>query len=98
MRLGEAERHVDLEFADGCLTVDRRSTRYPHGERRVVRLPAVTGVLDVEVVHDRSVTEIFVADGALAFSLRSYLDGASGASVASEGRLRIASVQAHRFD
>ncbi len=98
VRLGEAERHVDLEFADGCLTVDRRSTRYPHGERRVVRLPAVTGVLDVEVVHDRSVTEIFVADGALAFSLRSYLDGASGASVAGEGRLRIASVQAHRFD
>ncbi|WP_454228455.1 GH32 C-terminal domain-containing protein [Propioniciclava flava] len=98
VRLGEAERHVDLEFADGCLTVDRRSTRYPHGERRVVRLPAVTGVLDVEVVHDRSVTEIFVADGALAFSLRSYLDGASGVSMASEGRLRIASVQAHRFD
>ncbi|MFZ2427065.1 MAG: GH32 C-terminal domain-containing protein, partial [Propioniciclava sp.] len=74
------------------------TTLYPHGGSRVVRLPAGAGRLDVEVIHDRSVTEVFLGGGALAFSLRSYLDGAAGASLAASGSLAVASVTAHRFD
>ena len=98
LRLGDRARHVDLTFAAGRLTVDRSTTLYPHGGSRVVRLPAGAGRLDVEVIHDRSVTEVFLGGGALAFSLRSYLDGAAGASLAASGSLAVASVTAHRFD
>ena len=65
--------HVSLEFAPGTLTVDRSSTHYPHGERRFVPVPDQE-VLDVTVIHDRSVTEVFVGGGEVAFSMRSYLD------------------------
>lgn len=64
---------VVLEFAEGRMTVDRSTTHYPHGNRRTVPLPEVDK-LDVKVVHDRSVTEIFVGEGHIAFSMRSYLD------------------------
>lgn len=64
---------VSLEFELGALTVDRSTTRYPHGDRRRLAIPNPNR-LGVTVVHDRSVTEIFLADGHTAFSLRSYLD------------------------
>lgn len=65
--------HVLLEFERGALVVDRSTTRYPHGDRRRLAIPD-RDRLAVTIVHDRSVTEIFVAGGHTAFSLRSYLD------------------------
>ncbi len=53
--------------------MDRSTTRYPHGDHRVVTLPEGT-VPHLEILHDRSITEIYVGDGDLAFTLRSYLD------------------------
>ena len=65
--------HVTLAFERGALTVDRSTTRYPHGDLRRLAVPDLDR-LEVTVVHDRSVTEVFVAGGHTAFSLRSYLD------------------------
>lgn len=86
-----AGEHLLLAFRHGTLTVDRGATRYPHGGRRRVAVPALDR-LDVTVVHDRSVTEIFVAGGHTAFSLRSYLDAEDfGVAIAGRGRLVAAS-------
>lgn len=77
VRLGSSSRYVDLTFTATHMVVDRSTTRYPHGNRRHVTLPSsVAGAqsLTLEVLHDRSVTEIFVGDGAMTFTLRSYLD------------------------
>lgn len=74
------DSRVVVTIDDDSLIVDRSATRYPHGERRSVRLPSplVAGHgadrLRVELLHDRSVTEIFVGDGLVAFSMRTYLD------------------------
>ena len=74
LHLGKPDgAQVVLGFERGALTVDRSTTRYPHGDRRRLAIPDLDR-LAVTVVHDRSVTEIFVADGHTAFSLRSYLD------------------------
>ncbi len=74
LTLGKADGpRVDVLFEDGQMVVDRSTTHYPHGDRRVVPVPAGERV-DVQVVHDRSVTEIFVGSGHTAFSMRSYLD------------------------
>jgi beta-fructofuranosidase len=74
LRLGKSDgAQVGLSFERGALTVDRSATRYPHGDVRRLAIPDLDR-LDVTVVHDRSVTEIFVAGGHTAFSLRSYLD------------------------
>ena len=64
---------VVLRFEPGAVTVDRGTTRYPHGEVRRLAIPALDR-LAVTVVHDRSVTELFIAGGHTVFSLRSYLD------------------------
>lgn len=88
MRLGSESSHVDFRFTGTQMVVDRSTTRYPHGDQRTVTLPAAasspeipggTGATDpstltVELLHDRSVTELFLDDGALSFTMRSYLD------------------------
>lgn len=74
LRLGRPDgAQIMLSFERGALTVDRSTTRYPRGDRRRLAVPDLDR-LTVTVVHDRSVTEIFIADGHTAFSLRSYLD------------------------
>ena len=73
IRIGSKARHVDIKLQGGQLIVDRSTTRYPHGDHRVVTLPEGT-VPHLEILHDRSITEIYVGDGDLAFTLRSYLD------------------------
>ena len=78
---------VILAFERGTLTVDRSTTRYPHGDSRRVRIPDLDRLV-VTVVHDRSVTEVFVSDGHTAFSLRSYLDP-DGFQVAITGRVGV---------
>lgn len=70
--LRSGDSGVELRFDHGHLTVDRSRTRYPHGGRRTVSVPA-DSVLTVDVVHDRSVTEVFVGDGHTSFSMRSFL-------------------------
>lgn len=93
LRLGApAGAQVVVAFERGALTVDRSTTRYPHGNSRRVTIPDLDR-LAVTVVHDRSVTEIFVADGHTAFSLRSYLDP-DGFEVAIAGEARLATAAA----
>lgn len=77
LRLGTAECHISVAFADGRLTVDRSTSRYPqsHDARKMVRsltLPEGDEI-DLLVVHDRSVTELYLAEGEIVFSLRSFL-------------------------
>ncbi|MFT4295931.1 MAG: glycoside hydrolase family 32 protein [Micropruina sp.] len=80
-----------LGFRRGRLTVDRSATRYPHGERRSLAIPDSTRIR-IELIHDRSITELFVADGQTAFSLRSYLDaGERQVALQASGTLRVLS-------
>ncbi len=73
----------------GRLTIDRGATRYPHGSTRTVSVPDVEA-LRVQLVHDRSVTELFVADGHTVFSLRSYLEpGEFTVTLAARGSIHV---------
>ncbi|WP_103064396.1 glycoside hydrolase family 32 protein [Actinomyces qiguomingii] len=90
LRIGDEACCVTIEFLyddDGAarLVVDRSRSRYTrHGATRTVTLPAGTPPR-LEVVHDRSITELFVGDGALVFTLRSFVaPGTTGASVIGE--------------
>ena len=98
VRIGSPDSHIDLTARDGRLVLDRSATRYPHGERRTVTLPDAAP-LTLEVFHDRSATEVFLNDGELALSLRSFLDpDASGVTLRADGRVTILDAAAHRFD
>ena len=88
-----------VRVSESLLEVDRSRTRYPHGGiRRVSLEPGWAG--SVEVVHDRSITEIFLGGGRLAFTLRSFLEGTgSGLALgASGGAVRVADARAARAD
>ena len=88
-----------MRVSESLLEVDRSRTRYPHGGiRRVSLEPGWAG--SVEVVHDRSITEIFLGGGRLAFTLRSFLEGTgSGLALgASGGAVRVADARAARAD
>lgn len=81
------------------LVVDRSASRYTgRGARRTVGVPAgAAGRL--EVLHDRSITEIFVGDGDLAFTLRSFVaPDSSGAALIADGPVRLGPVAAVHFD
>ena len=60
--------------------MDRSTSRYTqHGSTRVVTLPEGCEQV-LGVIHDRSLTEVFVGDGALVLTLRSFVDiNSSGA-------------------
>ena len=89
IRIGSENCHVDITLSGGQLIVDRSTTHYPHGDCRAVTLPGGT-TERLEVLHDRSVTEIFAGDGDIAFTLRSFLDSEdSGAQVFSESEGRV---------
>ena len=83
---------VALRFEPGAVTIDRSTTRYPHGGTRRVALPA-GGRLNLTVVHDFSVTELYLAGGHTVFSLRSYLDP-DGFEVTIGGRAHVATAAA----
>jgi len=94
VRIGDDTCYVTVELvSDGAATrlvVDRSHSRYTqHGDRRTVTVP--TGVRPrLEVLHDRSVTEVFVGDGEVAFTLRSFVaPGATGAELITGGALRL---------
>jgi len=98
LRIGTDASHVDFAVTGNQLVVDRATTRYPHGGRRTVTLPDDRR-LRVEVFHDRSVTEVFLAEGAVSFSMRSYLaEGAGGVRLRAVGAVALTDVSAARFD
>ena len=95
VRIGE-ESGLEVVLEDGRLTVDLSGTRYPHGGRRVVTLePGEAG--RVEILHDRSITEIYLGDGSRVFTTRSFLNG-EGAGVALVGAASVTNVSAARAD
>ncbi len=95
VRIGE-ESGLSIIFEDGRLTVDLTGTRYPHGGRRVVTLDAGEASR-VEILHDRSITEIYLGDGSRVFTTRSFLNG-EGAGVTLVGTASVTNVSAARAD
>lgn len=91
VRIGSEDSFVEIALERGVLHVDRRASRYTqHGAQRAVTLPAGTPPV-LEILHDRSVTEVFVGEGDLAFTLRSFVDPQhGGADLLVEGGLRLA--------
>ena len=76
--------------------MDLTGTRYPNGGRRVVTLdPGESG--RVEILHDRSITEIYLGDGSRVFTTRTFLRG-QGAGVTLAGAASVTNVRAARVD
>ncbi|MDO4791245.1 MAG: glycoside hydrolase family 32 protein [Buchananella hordeovulneris] len=73
------QQAVRFTLARGQLLVDRSSSRYPFDKRRTVSLP--DPLRSLEVLHDRSVTEVFLNDGELAFTMRSFVDDVPGVAL-----------------
>lgn len=88
--------HITVTFTRGVMIVDRSATRYPHGQTRRVSIPDLQDI-DVTIVHDRSVTEIFVGEGHTAFTMRSYLDP-ENFEVLVSGQARILAANATVFN
>lgn len=98
LRIGSEDCHVDVTIEDDRLVVDRSTSRYPHGGRRVVTLPPEAR-RRLEVLHDRSLTEVFVGDGDLAFTLRSFVDpSVSGVRLRTQGPVDVLVGRCHRRD
>ena len=103
LRIGDDASFVSLclrRTASGPqLVVDRSASRYArHGARRTVGVPAAAA-RRLEVLHDRSITEVFVGDGDLAFTLRSFVaPDSSGAVLVADGPVRLGRVAAVHFD
>ena len=95
VRIG-SESGLEITLEEGRLTVDLTGTRYPHGGRRVVTLDAGEACR-VEILHDRSITEIYLGDGSRVFTTRSFLNGA-GTGVALEGGASVTDIRAVRAD
>ena len=97
LTIGDRSR-VTVRLTADELSVDRNASRYPAGGSRTVQAPRAVdrgSVRRLRVLHDRSVTEVFVDDGATTFSFRSFVDG-GGIAVAAESRsvhLRAASAR-----
>ncbi|MGY5764111.1 glycoside hydrolase family 32 protein [Brachybacterium sp. DNPG3] len=96
LEIAAGEHAVRIELDAERLRVDRSASRYPLGGAREATLPPASGPRRLTVVHDRSVTEIFV-DDLLAFSLRSFLgSGEPEVRVAAPtGRARLVGPIAH---
>mgnify|MGYP001003998519 FL=1 len=103
LRIGDDSCFVSLCLrrtdAGPQLVVDRSASRYArHGARRTVGVPAAAAGR-LEVLHDRSITEIFVGDGDLAFTLRSFVaPDSTGAVLVADGPVRLGPVAAVHFD
>jgi beta-fructofuranosidase len=98
VRIGTDRSHVDIILDGGALRVDRSTSRYTqHGAVRTVTLPEGCASV-LEIVHDRSLTEVFVGDGALAFTMRSFVDpDSSGARLLAGGVLTLKSGRVRTF-
>ena len=98
LRIGSDQSHVDIVLDEGALRVDRSTSRYTqYGAVRTVTLPEGCEPV-LEIVHDRSLTEVFVGDGILAFTLRSFVDvSSSGARLLVERPLELTSASTRTF-
>lgn len=89
---------VSFLIDEGVVTVDRTNSRYPHGSRRVITLPEGAST-QVEILHDRSVTEVFFGDGALALCLRSFIaPDDDGVEITARGTVVLSQVSCARLD
>ena len=98
LRIGSDDSHVDITLDGRVLRVDRSTSRYTqHGSTRVVTLPEGREPV-LEVIHDRSLTEVFVGDGALVLTLRSFVDiNSSGARLMVGENLALTAGSARTF-
>lgn len=98
LQIGPDQSHLSLSGRGTEFVIDRATTSYPHGDRRQITLPA-RQPLQLEVVFDRSVTEVFLADGELVCSQRSYLTGhGGGVQLSATGTIRVLDASAARLD
>lgn len=68
---------MDITLDGQVLRVDRSTSRYTqYGSVRSVTLPEGCAPV-LEVIHDRSLTEVFVGDGELVLTLRSFVEVSS---------------------
>lgn len=95
VRIG-AGSGLEITLEEERLVVDLTGTRYPHGGRRVVSL-APGEASRVEILHDRSITEVYLGDGSRVFTARSFLRGA-GAGVTLAGGALVTNLRAARAD
>ena len=95
VRIG-SDSGLSITLEEGRLTVDLTGTRYPHGGRRIVTLDAGEASR-VEILHDRSITEIYLGDGSRVFTTRSFLRG-EGTGVTLLGAASVTNVSAVRAD
>ena len=95
VRIG-SDSGLSITLEEGRLTVDLTGTRYPHGGRRIVTLDAGEASR-VEILHDRSITEIYLGDGSRVFTTRSFLRG-DGTGVTLSGAASVTNVSAVRAD
>lgn len=104
----EGDSALDIDMGEDCglvisispsrLVVDRSGTRYPHGDRRMVSLEP-TQAEAITIVHDRSITEVFLGGGSRVFTLRSFLQGeGAGLRLEARGSVRLDSCEATRAD
>lgn len=99
--LGSPSSHVVIGFRGNTLTVDRSAARYPDVKRQQVRsltLPEGDEV-DLLLVHDRSVTELYLADGEIVFSMRTFLEhDAFAVTLRATGTVEVLQAEATRVD
>lgn len=97
LSLGPTGSEVHLSGVDGVLTIDRSATRYSvGGQRRTVLVPG--GIVDLEVIQDGSITEVFVNAGAASFTMRVFFaDGERRVRLATSGELRILEAEGTLF-
>ncbi|QWW18675.1 glycoside hydrolase family 32 protein [Schaalia sp. 19OD2882] len=89
---------LEIRLSADRLQVDRSGTRYPHGGVRTVSLDPGEAEW-VEIVHDRSITEVFLGNGRRVFTLRSFLEGTgSGIDLRSFGAVGVDRVEVARLD
>ncbi|SPT54003.1 Sucrose-6-phosphate hydrolase [Actinomyces bovis] len=99
LRIGTEDCYVDITVAGNVLTVDRSTSRYSqHGGQRRITLPNGAST-QLEVLHDASVTELYLGDGALAFTLRSFLPSeAAGVRLCAATGQKLEGLRALRHD
>lgn len=89
---------VRIRVTPESLEVDRSASRYPHGDVRRVALEAGEASR-IEVIHDRSLTEIVLGGGSRVFTFRSFLTGeGAGLRVLAEGGAGVVAAESARLD
>ncbi|MDY3665686.1 MAG: glycoside hydrolase family 32 protein, partial [Schaalia hyovaginalis] len=87
-----------IRLTPESLEVDRSASRYPHGDVRRVGLEAGEASR-IELVHDRSLTEIVLGGGSRVFTFRSFLTGeGAGLRLLAEGGAGVVDAEFARLD